>query len=627
MRSGWVSGWIVLLLLTCCVGPAVGAAATEQPSVAADQSMPSTSAATTFSTTTTAAPATTTATAEPTTTFQPAATAEPPTLLSNHNELTLTTGLDRTPEQVGEITATVAVDIPDQFTELRVTVPPNVTVTDTDGFDRTDERVYEWDQRGNTPTVTYRVEANVRSRSDQPGAEGNYRFADTADWSLVRIPPQPSINGRYTGTEEPTVVRETEIDGPGAAGDAIAFLGDYQQRTYTAHGQTFTLIIPATADLEASPDEIFAALDRTSDQLRVGARDEQVFMIAAPTDEVEWAVRGLQTGDADFWVQDSEPLDSAANNWVHEYVHTRQSYEAAPSFQWFTEGSATYYAALDSLEAGRISFDRFQRFLAQGEDDPQVDATLSEPDTWENYAEYRKGALIAGGIDRQIRLATDGEASLGTVFRAVNDHDEAVDAETFAGYVQRIAGERTGTEAFESTTTDALIPMWDADAHATAFGQQPAAFAYRFAADDPITVTGDDGTTTPTGTNITLGVNDTFAVDMTVENVGGTVGDYDLVFRVNETELRRSGRLRPGETANRRFEYRFTDPGVYPVEVGDETLTVTVENPNLGGVDVPVDIDLPSDGEGPTDIEVPGFGVVPALLAVTLVAGLGRRIS
>jgi PGF-CTERM protein len=399
----------------------------------------------------------------------------------------------------------------------------------------------------------------------------------------------------------------------------MAFLGDYELRTHTAHGQQFRLLIPQAADLEAEPAAIFESLASASDRLRVGDRDEDIFMVAAPTDEVDWAVRGLQLGDSDFWVRDTERLDTPANNWIHEYVHTRQEYETATDSRWFTEGSATYYAALLTLEQQRIGFDRFQRFIATGEDQPQSDAVLSEPDTWENYANYRKGALIAGGLDRQIRLATEQEASLATVFRALNRHDGTVDATTFAGYIERVAGEQTAREAIGATTTDNLIPMWTADEHAAAFGQRPAAFDYRFAGDDPITVTDDDGTRIANGTNVTLSVNDTLAVEMTVENVGGTVGDYTLAFQTTETELTRDGRLAPGETAAHRFERRFSEPGVYPVVVGGERLTVTVEQPGLGGVS------LPTDGDIVGDIETPGFGVVSALLAVALVAGLGRR--
>ncbi len=40
-----------------------------------------------------------------------------------------------------------------------------------------------------------------------------------------------------------------------------------------------------------------------SNALRVGDRDEQVFVVAAPSGAVEWGVEGYQIGDADMWVQ------------------------------------------------------------------------------------------------------------------------------------------------------------------------------------------------------------------------------------------------------------------------------------------------------------------------------------
>jgi len=54
----------------------------------------------------------------------------------------------------------------------------------------------------------------------------------------------------------------------------------------------------------------------------------------------------VQSGSADLWVQDTEPTDIARNVWLHEYVHTQQSYEADREVEWFTEATATYYAAL-----------------------------------------------------------------------------------------------------------------------------------------------------------------------------------------------------------------------------------------------------------------------------------------
>ncbi|MFC7043018.1 hypothetical protein [Halonotius sp. GCM10025705] len=559
----------------------------------------------------TAATPTSTAQSSPSMSLESATTDTPsPTPLSTHNELRLTTTLDRTPDRVGEITATVTADIPSQFTELTLELPADAQVVATSGFTRTADGNVEWDSNSNPATVTYRIDANVRSAADQPGAEGSYRFADTANWSLVQIPSVGDISGRIVG-DDPEIVRETAIDGPGVAGDRIAFLGSYEQRTQTAHGQTFTLVVPEAADLEAEPREIFESVTTASDRLRVGARDDEVLMIAAPTGDIEWAVRGIQTGDSDFWVRADEPLNTPANNWVHEYVHTRQDYNAATDARWITEATATYYAALLTLEADRVDFDRFQRFLAQGEEEPQASAVMTDPDTWENFANYRKGALVAGDLDRRIRVATDGEASLDTVIRAINSHEGELTARDVSGYIDRIAGEGVANEADAATTATTVDAMWGSDAHVAAFGGEPARFAFRFADDTPLSVNGTSRPLPAAGENLTVAVNETVSVGVTVENVGGTTGDYQLPFDVGDYETTRTGRLAPGETTTHRFDQRFTDPGSYRIAVGGEEIRVTAtENPPAAQSPVKV----------PTEIETPGFGIGVAAVAVGLFA-------
>ena len=535
-----------------------------------------------------------------------------PTSLSTHNELRLTTTLDRTPEQVGEITATVTAEIPSEFRELTLQLPAEAEVVATRGFTRTADGGVEWDGNSNPATVTYRIDATVRSGADQPGAEGSYRFADTANWSLIRIPSVGDISGRVVG-DEPEIVRETAIDGPGVAGDRIAYLGPYDRRTQTAHGQTFHLVIPEAADLKAEPHEIFESVTTASDRLRIGDRDDEVLMIAAPTGEIEWAVRGIQTGDSDFWVRADEPVDTPANNWVHEYVHTRQDYTTAEDARWTTEATATYYAALLTLEADRVEFDRFQRFLAQGEDEPQASAVMTDPDSWENFANYRKGAVVAGDLDRRIRLATDGEASLDTLMRAINSHEGELTARDVNGYVADIAGDETADETAAATTATTVEPMWNRDSHTAAFGAEPARFAFRFA-DDTLSVNGMEQPF-PETDNLTVSVNETVSVAVTVENVGGTVGDYELPFRAGDTETTRTGRLEPGETVTHRFEQRFTEPGSYRIAVDGEELSITVsENQQTSES---------SDGSS-TVIEIPGFSIGGAVIAVVLV---GLRYS
>ncbi|MFD1640874.1 PGF-CTERM sorting domain-containing protein [Halohasta litorea] len=536
------------------------------------------------------------------------------------DEIRMTTTLDRTPDRVGEITATTSFRFPDRVTEFTARLPEGATVTETDGFDRETASDYAWDERTDQPSVTFRVDADRLTDQEGPLAEdGRYLFTETDEWALVQI---PSLGIEWTRTGSPSddleFVRETTVSGPGVAGDRMAFLGPHEVETHTAHGQTFRLVVPEAADLEPSSEEVFDSLSHASDRLRVGDRDPEVFVVAAPTESVSWGVRGLQVGDSDMWVQDSEEMELATNVWLHEYVHTRQSFETTDETQWLREATATYYGASLALEGGHVDFDRFRRVLDRGEEAPQSNSVLSQPDSWENNANYWKGSLVVGDTDRSIRAATDSESSFEAVFRSLNSHaTDARDADPVtAGDLEAYLGAAGGSEVAAASmryaTTDAAPTMWDSRTHGEVFGQLPAQFRYSFAADDPIRVSGDDGSRSLNGTSGTLTVGETLTVEMVAENVGGTVGDYELLFRVNESQTTASGRLRPNESSSHRFDQTFSEPGRYTVSVGDEQLDIRVVEPDRGL-------------QEPIGIETPGFGVGGAVSALLLSGLLARR--
>ena len=528
------------------------------------------------------------------------------------DEIRMTTTLDRTPERTGEITATVSFGLSSRVTELTAVVPEGSTVTATNGFSQSADREYTWDEQTTAPAVSYRLEADSTVDEEGPLAEdGRYLFADTDAWALVRI---PSTGVRWTRTGGPdddlAFVRETAVDGPGAAGDRIAFLGEHRTETHTAHGQTFRLVVPDAAELAAPVDEIFASLSHASDALRVGSRDDEVFIVAAPTDDVGWAVRGLQTGESDLWVQDSEPLDSPLNVWIHEYVHTRQAVEPTDQTEWLIEAGATYYAAQLTLEQNRIEFAEFERFLQQGE---THSAVLAAPESWQADTDYEKGALVAGELDRQIRLSTDSRSSFERVLWSLNSHDGELSAAAFEQYVTDASTTAVGAAATRYTTTDDTPQMWSSDDHATAFGQTPARFSFELAADEPLVITARNGSTRSVETVPRLTVGESLTVRLTVRNIGDTVGRYELPFSVASETSTETGRLTPGETATHEFSHTFDEPGSYIVVVGDERFDVRVE---------------PAESQLPVDVDTAGFG--PTLAVVAVVIGslaLGRRRS
>lgn len=615
-------GVIICFVAGCCLGiiPAVGVG--ETPAATATTPTPATEPTT------------------PTTTLRQQDQRSKATLQPSMSDgITVTTTLDRTPTQVGEITVQVAVSIPDRVTQLTAEVPDRARVTDTDGFSHAGDDDYSWDGADGSPTVTYRVDPNRLSDREGPlSVDGQYLFADTDEWALVRI-PQTGITGRYTGSSSLELDRETAIDGPGVAGDRMAFLGPVDVRTRRAHGQTLRLVIPTAADLEAEPGAILDSVANAAGRLQVGDRDKEVLMIAAPTGSIRWTVRGLQVGDSDFWVRDTEGVATASNVWVHEYVHTRQDYTAAPSAEWLTEGSATYYAALLPLETGRIDFEAFRRQLATGAAANQRRAVLTDPDRWDDFANYRKGGLVAGDLDRRIRVATNREATFDTVFRELNSATAPIDDRAVRRAVRNAADRNVAAVADRYTTTTAGPQMWNSTAHAAAFGGSPAQFRYRLADDDPVTVEGPTRTTALSGQELAVVAGETLRVSLRVENIGGMTGDYTLPLRVNETEMVARGRLRPGESATHSFTQTFTEPGTYRVTAGVDSFTVSVTAADSTG-DRTIDSDPPAideeDIEGTTgnetsdeqnsttpptatDNDTPGFGAGVAMLGITLV--------
>ncbi len=537
------------------------------------------------------------------------------------DEIRMTTTLNRTPDRTGEITATVSFRFSERVTEFTARLPEGASVTETDGFDRETATDYAWDERTDRPSVTFRVDADRLTDKEGPLAEdGRYLFTETDEWALVQI---PSIGVEWTRTgsasDDLEFVRETAVDGEGVAGDRMAFLGPHEVETHTAHGQTFRLVVPEAADLEPSSDDVFDSLSHASDRLRVGDRDSEVLVIAAPTDSVSWGVRGLQVGDSDMWVQDSEEMGLATNVWLHEYVHTRQAFRTTNETRWLLEASATYYGASLALEGDHVEFDRFRRVLDRGEDAPQSTAVLSQPDSWENNANYWKGSLVVGDTDRAIREATDSESSFEAVFRSLNSHDSSksgnkdpVTATDLEAYLGAAGGSEVAAASMRYATTDATPTMWDSRTHGEVFGQLPAQFRYSFATDDPIRVSGDDGSRSLNNTSGTLTVGETLTVDMVAENVGGTVGNYELPFRVNGSQTTATGRLRPNESSTHRFNHTFSEPGRYTVSVGDERIDIRVVEPDTGV-------------ERPIGVETPGFGVGVAVSAILLSGFLARR--
>ncbi len=494
--------------------------------------------------------------------------------------LQLTKRLHLTPDRPGEIEVTARFDEPATLVELAADPPARATVTGTDGFAASDGQ-FTWDGTTDTPSVTYRLPVNETRETEGPLAgRGDYTFVDAGPWALVRT-PQIGVSWSWRG-ENVTLDRRTRVAGDGVASEAMAFLGPHSEYTRRAHDQRFRLIVPAAATLSEPRSRIFDSVTAASGTLRVGDRDASVFMIAAPTTTVEWSVQGLQTGGNAFWVRDSQGLRVPDNVWIHEYVHTRQAYDRNDGTRWFTEASATYYAALLTLEQDRIGFPAFSSRLGAGATRSGPGEVLSDPSTWTARTPYLKGALTAGELDRRIRLATD-DRRLHTVLQRMNVADGPLTAPAFETIVADVAGGEVGLLADRYTTTDAVPPMWTRNEHLRAFEGAAPRVEYALApATERYRVGGPyRNGSLDAGEPVALAIGERLSLDVIVENTGDAAGEFDAAFAVDDRRLaERPGSLDPGAQRRLTFAHTFDSPGTYTLTIGTRSVTVAVRDPS-----------------------------------------------
>lgn len=505
------------------------------------------------------------------------------------DDIRLTTTLALTPAQPGAVAVTLRFEVPDSVVDLETTLTTRAEAVSTEGFTAAGDGTYEWDGDTATATISYTLPANRTtttgrlhpdlensppSRAVAEAGEG-YLFVDTGPWALVAT-PSPSVAWRYRG-DRVDLQRTATTDGPGAVGGRVAFLGEHTVSERTDHGQTLRLVVPAAANeqLAVSQSAILSSLASASASLRVGDRDETVFLVAAPTG-VDWAVRGLQTGDADAWVRADEPLDDAQSPWIHEYVHTRQAFTPTEETKWIIEGSADYYAALLALQQGRIDFAAFARHLEQGARAPYDDDVLADQSTWTVGTPYRKGSLVAGDLDRRIRLAGDG-ATFATVLRRLNAEDGPVSGERFRSLVSAAGGDATGDAARRFTRTEAAPQMWSSDAHEAAFDAAVARVSVT--APSRVTTAGPYRNTT-LATPATLAVGETLTVPVDVANTGDAAGDYRVALAVDgRTVSTANGSIPPGANTTERLSWVPETAGTHTMTIRDRTYEIRVRDP------------------------------------------------
>jgi len=342
--------------------------------------------------------------------------------------------------------------------------------------------------------------------------------------------------------------------------------------------------------MREAPRSVLDSLADASNALRVGDRDDEVFVVAAPTSGVQWGVRGYQTGESDLWVRDVEPVDSAENPWVHEYVHTRQDFALDPEMRWFREASASYYAALLTYEQGRVPYDGFSQRIGAGANSSYAEVVLANQSTWQSTPDYDKGALVAGQLDRQIRNTRDQERTLQTVVQAMNADPGPVSLSDFLAALGEHGDAEIVDAAARYAEKPANVTMWDQPAHVMAFGDPPDRIGFQLPGD------GNDATYRVDGSyrNATIEASDgpvvvvpgeQLRVGTLVENAGGRAGNFTARLTVNGSVVdQANGSVAPNETAMLGLNHTFDAPGTYELALGGDERTVEVREPAEGRV-------------------------------------------
>lgn len=474
----------------------------------------------------------------------------------------------------------MAFDLPPDVSQVTTRLPDGTTVRGTTGFEQTTDG---YRSTTDSPSIRYALPVN------RTGTRG-HEYADTGVWAIAPT-PGAGFSYQYRGSA-PTIETNYAIDGPGVVGETMLYLGEHTTYERTTGETRFRLVVPAASETLANPETILDTLGAGADNLELGDAAGSHVAIAAPT-SVQWGPSGLARGSADFWVSADLPVNAANNVWLHEYVHTRQSYTTTDETRWVTEGSADYYAAVLSLQQGLVGFEAFAGTLQRGRADRVEDTVLTRRDSWGTYGNYHVGALVAGALDRRAREA--GGGSFDRVLAAMNAAGEPFTAADLAATLRELGGESLAAAGDRYTTTTDRPSVWNQSVHAAAF--ETAALTTDTA---PPRVTGPYRNGTLAGSVVVPG--ETVAVDTTVANVGSESGSYRLVATLDgDTVTTRTGELAAGSSTTVTVTQSFTEPGTYTFVVGDTAVNLTVATPATPRVDgLTVDPQTVAPGESVT---------------------------
>ncbi|WP_223301639.1 glycyl aminopeptidase [Haladaptatus sp. R4] len=391
-------------------------------------------------------------------TFAPQATAQSSGGQSSSGPPSVSISIERHASQSGTVRYHLDFETPDDGSHFWL-INYTGNVVSSDGFvsDQTGNgnHALRWDGETDSPSMT--ITTSVHSGSGR-------EFAATDDWALAPT-PRMSVAWESTAADDWSYFHPLQDDYPdrsvsfadsGVLGSAFTYVGKYHERVRHADGQRFRMIVAADASPAESPKSIFNSLSAASKRIP-GQPPDDVLMFVLP--DPIWRGGYSSPKYGELWVHEDARLDDPQNLWLHEYFHTRQSFELSDKMEWFREASAAYFASDLAMKEDETSKSAVVGTLSSKSYDA---STLSKPNTWaDREVPYYRGALTLWALDEKIQQATDGHRSLMDVFHRMNEHDGTVTYADFRNIVADVAGRSMTPWLNKHVTTTSKLRLQD----------------------------------------------------------------------------------------------------------------------------------------------------------------------
>jgi predicted metalloprotease with PDZ domain len=163
---------------------------------------------------------------------------------------------------------------------------------------------------------------------------------------------------------------------------------------------------------------------------------QRLLIVSAP--DGMW--RGALSGANSLYIHIDRPLISGndTSTLVHELVHVASGLHAAGGADWIVEGLAEYYSLELLRRSDAISESRYNKGFAKLEQWSAAQKCL--PTDRSQGAETARAVLVMRALDREIRAATNGKASLDAVMQQLVDADEPVTNSQFRAAAAALIG-------------------------------------------------------------------------------------------------------------------------------------------------------------------------------------------